>query len=80
MKDNCYIDNVSTCNQFGVWVTRGGYSDLLAFPAMREPDYTDWPEHDGIEVDLSAPILEEKTVDITFFAADQFRKIGRAHV
>ena len=75
MKDNCYIDNVSTCNQFGVWVTRGGYSDLLAFPAMRDPDYTDWPEHDGIEVDLSAPRLEEKTVDITFFASDQFRKM-----
>ena len=38
MIDNCYIDGISICNRFGVWVTKGGYNGLLAFPAMKEPE------------------------------------------
>ena len=49
MIDNCYIDGISICNRFGVWVTKGGYNGLLAFPAMKEPESNDWPEEDGIE-------------------------------
>ena len=33
MIDNCYIDGISICNRFGVWVTKGGYKDLLTFPS-----------------------------------------------
>ena len=68
MTDNCYIDGQSTRLRFGVWITRGGYSDLLAFPALKEPEENDWPEEDGVEVDLSDPRLQPKEVSITFFA------------
>lgn len=70
MRDNCYIDGISTWNRFGVWVTKGGYSDLLAFPALVDPDTNDWPEEDGVEVDLCEPRLQEKEVTITFMASD----------
>ena len=68
MIDNCYIDGISICNRFGVWVTKGGYNGLLAFPAMKEPESNDWPEEDGIEVDLSDPKLEPKEAAVSFLS------------
>lgn len=69
MRNNCYIDGISTWDRFGVWVTKGGYSDLLTFPALVDPDKNDWPEEDGIEVDLSDPHLKEKEITISFLAS-----------
>lgn len=68
MIDNLYIDELSARSRFGVWVTRGGYNDLLTFPALRAPEENDWPEEDGVEVDLSDPKLEKKEVAISFLA------------
>lgn len=70
MRNNCYIDGISTWDKFGVWVTKGGYSDLLTFPALVDPDKNDWPEEDGIEVDLSDPRLQPKEITISFLASN----------
>lgn len=70
MRSNCYIDGISTWERFGVWVTKGGYKDLLYFPALVEPDSNDWPEEDGIDVDLSEPHLQEKEITISFMASN----------
>ncbi|MDL2309850.1 hypothetical protein LJC39_01865 [Parabacteroides sp. OttesenSCG-928-B22] len=69
MKDNCYIDGVSTWNRFGIWITKGGYNELLSFPEMKEPPTNDWPEEDGIEVDLSSPRLMVKEAGVTFISS-----------
>ncbi|WP_195584798.1 hypothetical protein [Parabacteroides goldsteinii] len=71
MIDNCYIDGISICNRFGVWVTKGGYKDLLTFPALVDPDTNDWPEEDGIEVDLSKPKIQPKDITISFLASNR---------
>ena len=55
MNNNLYIDDLNVLGRFGCRVTRGGYNDLLAFPAMKEPEKNDWPEEDRIEEDLSDP-------------------------
>ena len=68
MINNLYIDGENARSRFGVWVTRGGYNDLLTFPALKEPEENDWPEEDGVEVDLSDPKLEEKEITLTFLA------------
>lgn len=68
MINNLYIDSLPARSRFGVWITRGGYADLLRFPSLREPETNDWPEEDGVEVDLSEPRLEEKEVSISFLA------------
>ena len=68
MENALYIDDLHVRSRFGCWITRGGYAGLLAFPAMREPEYNDWPEEDGIEVDLSEPKLEDKEIAIPFLA------------
>lgn len=61
-----YIDGIDIYTRYGVVITSGGYNDLLCFPALKEPETNDWPEEDGIEVDLSTPALEAKEVTISF--------------
>ena len=61
-----YIDDIDIYARYGVVITSGGYNDLLRFPALKEPDKNDWPEEDGIEVDLSSPTLEAKEVTVSF--------------
>lgn len=69
MRNNCYIDGISTWDKFGVWVTKGGYSDLLTFPALVDPEKNDWPEEDGIEVDLVEPKIQAKEIRVSFLAS-----------
>jgi len=66
MKDHWYIDNTDIFESFGVGITKKGFNDLFLFPSLKDPDYNDWPEYDGIEVDLSNPVLNNKTVKVTF--------------
>ena len=68
MNNNLYIDDLNVLGRFGCRVTRGGYNDLLAFPAMKEPEKNDWPEEDGIEVDLSDPKLQPREIAISFLS------------
>ena len=66
MTGEFFIDNTNIFTAFGVCVKEGGYDELLAFPALVEPDKNVWPEEDGIEVDLSAPVLSGKELAISF--------------
>lgn len=68
MINNVYIDDMDARSRFGVWVTKGGYNGLLTFPALKEPEENDWPEEDGVEVDLSDPKLEAKEITISFLS------------
>lgn len=70
MTGEFFIDNTDIFTAFGVCVKEGGYDELLAFPALVEPDKNVWPEEDGIEVDLSAPVLSGKELAISFMATD----------
>lgn len=66
MTGRLYIDGIDAYKQWGLYVTDGGYNELLAYPPMVTPDYNDWQEEDGIEVDLSAPRLDSKEIAIEF--------------
>lgn len=68
-----YIDDIDAYEAYGVWVTEGGYDGLLSFPGLVEPDKNDWPEEDGIEVDLDNPSLKPREVSITLVASVPFR-------
>lgn len=61
-----YIDGIDIYAKYGVVITDGGYDDLLCFPALKAPTVNDWPEEDGIEVDLETPVLEAKEVAVSF--------------
>ena len=57
-----YIDGKDAYKQWGVYVVNGGWNELIAYPPLKSVDYNDWQEEDGIEVDLSAPVLDTKDV------------------
>lgn len=58
------IDGHDAWAEWGVYVTRGGWADLIAWPALKTPDTLDWPELDGIEADLTAPVLDTRDLTV----------------
>ena len=66
MKGQLLIDGIEAYTSLGICVTKGSYNNLVAFPAMKEPDKNDWPEEDGQEFDLSSPTLDTAEVSIEF--------------
>ena len=69
MIKNLYIDGVDVRAAYGVWIVKGGYNDLFSFPSIKTPNANDWPEHHGVEVDLSAPKLASLSVSLDFIAS-----------
>ena len=49
MKGQLLIDRIDAYISLGICITKGSYNNLVAFPAMKEPDKNDWPEEDGQE-------------------------------
>ena len=43
-----------------------GLDSLFSFPAIKEPESNDWPEEDGLEVDLETIHLQATEVSLTF--------------
>lgn len=66
MTGRTYIDGVDIYTEYGAFVTEGGYSGLVQFPPLKAFEYNDWQEEDGIETDLSSPVLDTKSVTVTF--------------
>lgn len=60
-----FVDGTDAYIKYGVFVIKGSYDSLVAFPSLKEPDKNDWPEEDGQEVDLSAPALNPEGISIT---------------
>lgn len=44
----------------------GGWNSLVSLPPLKSVKSTDWQEYDGIEVDLEAPVLNTREVEIKF--------------
>lgn len=66
MTGKTFINGQDLYTSFGAFVTEGGYLDLVKFPPLKAVEYNDWPEENGIEPDLSAPVLDTKDVSIPF--------------
>ena len=73
MNGTFYIDGIDAYEEYGIWITNGGYNDFLIFPELAEPVKNDWPEEDGVEVDLENPVLKPKEVAITFVSHLPFK-------
>lgn len=60
------IDGQDLYTTYGVYIVADSYKNLIAMPPLQEPDKNDWHEEDGIEVDLSHPVLKAKEVQLNF--------------
>lgn len=66
MTGRLYIDGYDAYLAYGVYVIEGGYNDLVKYHPLKNPTINDWQEEDGIEADLSAPVLDTKEVQVKF--------------
>ena len=66
MTGRLFVDGVDVFQEYGVYVISGGWNELVAMPPLKSVESNDWHEEDGEEVDLSAPVLDSRTVTIRF--------------
>ena len=53
MKGICFIDGENTYTTLGIFIIKGSYDNLVAFPPAKESDdKNDWPEEDGINLSM----------------------------
>lgn len=65
MTGRLYIDGYDAYREYGVFVRgENGYNELIAFPSLKSVDSNDWQEEDGIEADLSQPVLDTKSFQL----------------
>ena len=76
MTDRLFIDGKDAFTEFGVFVSEGGYNDLVAFPSLKSVKSIDWQEEDGIEADLSAPVLDTKEFSMKFVFTGKNSRYG----
>lgn len=70
MKGKTFIDGTDIYTAYSAFVTEGGYTGLVQFPPLKAVEYNDWYEEDGIEADLSNPVLDTKNVTVSFAFVD----------
>ena len=60
------IDGQDAFADYGLFVEHGGFKSLVQMPSFKTIDKTDWPEEDGEEYDLAAPVLQAQSVQLQF--------------
>lgn len=76
MTDRLFIDGKDAFAEFGVFVSEGGYNELAAFPPLKSVKSIDWQEEDGIDADLSAPVLDSKEFSMEFALSGAYYRLG----
>ena len=66
MTGEIIIDGINATTTYGIIVRDGDYAGIISMPKIKEPEANDWPEEDGLEVDLSDLKYERKEFDIRF--------------
>lgn len=69
MTGHLYVDGRDVYRRYGVYVIEGGWNELVAMPPLKDVTTNDWQEEDGVEADLSAPVLDTREVNIKFAVA-----------
>ena len=74
MTGRLYIDGNDAYSQYGVYVVKGGWNELIAYPPLKSVESNDWQEEDGIEADLSAPVLNSREIQLKIAIAGLYSR------
>lgn len=66
MSGRLYIDGRDIYRLYGMYVSENGWNELVAMPPLKSVESNDWNEYDGIEADLSLPVLNTREATVTF--------------
>lgn len=64
MTGKLFIDLQDIYTNYGIFVVEQGHNDLICYPALKEVNYNDWPDEDGIEADLTSPVLDTREFNL----------------
>lgn len=70
MKGILYIDGIDAYDAYGISFSDISYDDLVCLPEMKPVAFNDWHEKNGIDPDLSAPVIAAKDVILNFYVSD----------
>lgn len=62
-----FIINGTGSHEYGCTLREGAARALLCWPSLKNYDYNDWYEIDGIDADLSAPVLAARQFDLPLY-------------
>lgn len=62
-----YIDGKEAWKTYGASLLEGSYAELLCPPPLKKVESNDWAEYDGIEPDLSSPVLDSREVKLPVY-------------
>lgn len=74
MKGVLYIDGVDIYMAYGISVADVAYEDLVCLPDLKPIPFNDWHEKDGIDPDLSAPVIAAQNATIPFHLSGEYDK------
>lgn len=60
------IDNTDISAVYGLELGEGSIASLIQWAALKEPYINDWHEEDGVEPDLSNPVLDTRNCTLSF--------------
>ena len=66
MRGRLYIDSKDAYAEYGVFLTDQGLNEMIAYAPLKAVNFNDWQEQDGIEADLSNPVLDTKDGTMKF--------------
>lgn len=66
MNGSIIIDGINATQTWGIFIREGGYESLVALPPIKEPQVIDWPEEDGVQVDLSEIRFKNREITLRF--------------
>lgn len=72
MTGKLLINGTDAYVKYGAFISQNGIKELFSFPALKEPAKNDWPEDNGLNVDLTAPVLDGRTLSIGFGSTKMF--------
>ena len=71
------IDGNDAYTTYGAVVLKGGHNGLIQWPTLKEVVTNDWHEYDGIEADLSSPVLGSKEFPVDFYIFGRAGRLAR---
>lgn len=66
MTGEVIIDTIDIWTTYGAFILTGSYDSLMKPPKRKVSLSNNWPEQNGLEIDLSAPKYESKEAELSF--------------
>ncbi|MDR1974836.1 MAG: hypothetical protein LBQ31_09250 [Bacteroidales bacterium] len=61
-----FIDGIDITQRYGVELLKGSYKSVFQYPELKPVETNNWWEDDGLEADLSNPVLDTQKIVLNF--------------